>query len=98
MKIKYIFTTLILFFSLTTFAQKERVYKKLSEASKEPNKVVILKLVGKRLKEFPVELKKFKNLEKLDVQLNSIQTIPSWISKLKKLKELNLYNLSLIHI
>ncbi len=69
---------------------KERLYTNLNVALKaHPDSVTRLKLVRKRLKNFPVEILQFKNLRELDISNNRIRKIPAEISKLKKLEKLD---------
>jgi Leucine-rich repeat (LRR) protein len=60
----------------------------LEEALINPDKVLYLHLAGRGLKEFPVEILKFKNLIRLNLANNNITEIPSWIVKLTNLQKL----------
>ncbi|MFL5766045.1 MAG: leucine-rich repeat domain-containing protein [Bacteroidia bacterium] len=61
-------------------------YTSLEEALKNPDKVIKLELRKKKLKKFPMEILKFKNLQYLDLSRNSIKEIPEEISQLKDLQ------------
>lgn len=65
-------------------------YTSLAEALKHPDAVLYLDLSKQKLKEFPVEIFKFKNLVSLNLSKNKIEVIPVEISGLKKLEELDL--------
>lgn len=61
-------------------------FTSLSEAMKDPDKVIKLELRKKHLKEFPKEIFMFKNLQYLDLSKNSIREIPGNIDSLKYLQ------------
>lgn len=61
-------------------------YTSIAEALKEPDKVIKLELRKKRLKEFPPEIFRFKNLQYLDLSKNDIKEIPPGIDSLKSLQ------------
>lgn len=61
-------------------------YTNLQEALKDPDKVIKLVLRKQRLKSFPYEILKFRNLQYLDVSKNSIETLPDSIDKLINLQ------------
>lgn len=61
-------------------------FTSLEDALKDPDKVIKLELRRKKLKEFPREIFKFKNLQYLDLSKNSISTIPAEIAELKDLQ------------
>ena len=65
-------------------------YYSLEEAMKEPEKVYKLSLQGSKLKEFPMEVLVFKNLQVLNLSENKIKNIPPEIKELKYLQILNL--------
>jgi leucine-rich repeat protein SHOC2 len=65
-------------------------YTSIQEALKEPDKVVKLVLRKNKLKVFPPEIFKFKNLQYLDLSKNSIKEIPAEIDTLKNLQVLML--------
>lgn len=83
----------ILFFTQTIEKDKvdtTYIYKNLEDALVNPNQVFHLKLKRKKLKEFPLEVLKFKNLITLDLTKNKISSIPYEIKELKYLKTLKL--------
>jgi Leucine-rich repeat (LRR) protein len=61
-------------------------FTELSDALKDPDKVIKLELRKKKLKEFPKEIFQFKNLQYLDLSKNSIKEIPPEIAELKDLQ------------
>jgi len=61
-------------------------YTSLSEAMKNPDKVIKLELRKKHYKEFPKEIFQFKNLQYLDLSKNGITEIPAEIGELKSLQ------------
>jgi Leucine-rich repeat (LRR) protein len=61
-------------------------FTSISEAMKEPDKVVKLELRKRKLKEFPKEIFLFKNLQYLDLSKNSLTEIPAEIAELKSLQ------------
>ncbi|MEO6305987.1 MAG: leucine-rich repeat domain-containing protein [Bacteroidia bacterium] len=60
----------------------------LDSARKDPDKVVKLVLRKKKLKDFPMQILKFKNLQYLDISKNSIKELPDSIVQLKNLQYL----------
>jgi Leucine-rich repeat (LRR) protein len=60
----------------------------LDSARKNPDAVVKLVLRKKKLKDFPKQILKFKNLQYLDLSKNSIKELPDSIITLKKLQVL----------
>ncbi len=66
------------------------IYTSIEEALKNPDQVYKLELRKKKLKTFPLEIFKFKNLEYLDLAKNSIKELPVEIGNLSGLKSLNL--------
>ena len=63
-------------------------YDNLDSARKHPDDVVKLVLRKKKLKDFPSQILKFKNLQYLDLSKNSIKELPDSIITLKKLQVL----------
>jgi len=61
-------------------------YTSIADAMKDPDKVIKLELRRKRLKEFPKEIFRFKNLQYLDLSKNNIKEIPPGIDSLKSLQ------------
>ena len=86
MKMLLLFLTL----SFVLIAQEDHVYKDLSSALKNPQKVYHLKLRRKSLTQFPQELSSFPNLKVLDLSKNKITTIPDSLAFLSNLIKLNL--------
>ncbi|HNW97720.1 MAG TPA: leucine-rich repeat domain-containing protein [Bacteroidales bacterium] len=67
----------------------ETEYTELSEALQNPNKVYRLNLRKKKLKEFPKEIYKLKNLQELNLSKNKLKEIPKEIDTLKHLQILD---------
>lgn len=63
-----------------------QAFTSLEEALKNPEKVIKLELRKKKLKVFPAEILKFKNLQYLDLSKNDIKEIPAEIAELKNLQ------------
>ncbi len=61
-------------------------YLSLQEALENPNAVVKLVLRKQKLKEFPQEILKFKNLQYLDLTKNALKELPDSITTLKNLQ------------
>ena len=61
-------------------------FTSITEALKDPDKVIKLELRRKHLKQFPKEIFQFKNLQYLDLSKNSIEEIPSEIGQLQNLQ------------
>ena len=66
------------------------IYKTIEKASKTPDEVYVLDLTKTKLKTFPLEILKFKNLNILKLGKNKITSVPEGISKLIFLQELDL--------
>jgi Leucine-rich repeat (LRR) protein len=88
--LKKFLSILLVLTSFSINAQKTKLYLSLADALKQPEQVYKLSLVGKNLKEVPVSIIKFKNLEFLDLRENQLTEIPKNICKLKNLTELRL--------
>ena len=71
---------------------QQRVYKNLTVALQNPDSVFILDLSRKKLKEFPKDIFKLKNLQVLDLSHNRIEQLPSEIDTLTHLQKLYLAN------
>jgi len=69
---------------------KSDEYTDLKLALENKDKVVRLNLRKQKLKSFPMEILRFKNLQYLDLGKNSIEILPDSIVSLKKLQYLNL--------
>jgi len=63
-------------------------YTDLSEAMKNPEDVVKLNLRKKKLKGFPMQVLKFRNLQYLDLSRNDIKELPDSLAALKNLQYL----------
>lgn len=63
-----------------------RTYKSLESALKHPEKVYKLKLEKLKLKEFPEDILKLKNLQVLSLSKNKIKEIPDEIGQLQYLQ------------
>lgn len=68
------------------------VYTKLSEAMKEPDQVLKLRLSKCKLKEIPSEVWRLTRLQELDLSGNRLEVIPDEMAILKKLKVLKMDN------
>lgn len=66
------------------------VYNNLDEALQNPDKVYRLDLSKKKLKVFPLEVLKFKNLQELNLSKNKLDSLPEQIGMLVNLQILNL--------
>lgn len=66
------------------------IYKTIEKASKTPDAVYVLDLTKSKLKTFPLEILKFKNLNILKMGKNKISSVPEGISQLLFLQELDL--------
>lgn len=95
---KILLLILILSFKLSSLAQENLLdsaalsiydeFTDLDSARRDPDKVVKLVLRKKKLKDFPSQILKFKNLQYLDLSKNSIKELPDSIVVLKKLQVL----------
>ena len=68
----------------------EHIYTNLNEALQSPEKVYVLNLSKKKLKTFPIEILKMKNLQELNLSKNKLDSIPEQIGTLMNLQTLNL--------
>src|SRR2546425_3369319 len=93
------FVHILFFFSMFAQAQEPSVqliddtnyiYRSLSAALVNPDIVFRLNLSKHKLKEFPADIFKFKNLRELDLSHNKIDSIPAKIGTLYNLQRLNL--------
>lgn len=95
---KIILLILILSLKLSSFAQEALLdsvalsiydeFTDLDSARRDPDKVVKLILRKKKLKDFPMQILKFKNLQYLDLSKNFLKELPDSITKLKNLQYL----------
>ena len=65
------------------------VYDNLDEALQNPDKIYRLDLSRKKLKAFPMEILKLKNLQELDLSKNKLDSLPEKIGTLTNLQLLN---------
>lgn len=101
-------TLIVLLFlvSLRTNAQETElvyddtnyIYRSLTEALVNPEKVYRLNLSRQKLDSFPDKIFLFKNLLELDLSRNRIEEIPPEIGTLVHLTKLNLANNKLVHL
>ena len=66
------------------------IYKTIEKASENPDAIYVLDLTKSKLKAFPHEILKFKNLNILKLGKNKISSVPEGISQLLFLQELDL--------
>lgn len=66
------------------------IYRSISVALQNPDKVYRLNLSKTRMKDIPADVFKFKNLRELDLSRNRIDSIPAAIGDLQNLTSLNL--------
>jgi Leucine-rich repeat (LRR) protein len=97
---KRLFILLTLFISHAASAQDDAVliddtayvYRSLSVALANPDKVYKLNLSKHKLKAFPPDIFKLKNLRDLDLSKNKIDSLPKEIGTMANLERLNLSN------
>ncbi|HYG53560.1 MAG TPA: leucine-rich repeat domain-containing protein [Flavobacteriales bacterium] len=73
---------------LHAHAQQDGIYRDLTLAAQEPEKVVTLDLSNSNLTYLSPEIKKFKNLEGIFLQNNELKVLPSWLSENLNLKRI----------
>jgi Leucine-rich repeat (LRR) protein len=66
------------------------IYRSISVALQNPDKVFRLNLSKTRLREIPADIFKFRNLRELDLSRNRIDSVPAAIGSLVNLTSLNL--------
>jgi len=66
-----------------------RTFKTLESALKHPDQVYKLKLEKQKLKEFPLEILQFQNLQILSLSKNKLTKLPDGIGQLKNLQEVD---------
>lgn len=83
---------IILFLAFSCFCQGQTngYFNNLDSALAYPTKVITLDLEKKKLKEIPIKILEFKNIEKLILKRNRIKDVPKEIADLKKLHYLDL--------
>lgn len=74
----------------TVALMAQPVYDNLNEALQHSNVVYKLSLKGKKLKTFPMEILKFKNLQQLDLSKNKLDSLPEQIGVLTNLQVLDI--------
>lgn len=102
MKLHQYFLLVFLFLVKSAMAQDEPsvqliddtnyIYRSISVALQNPDKVFRLNLSKTRMKEIPADVFKFKNLRELDMSRNKIDSIPAAIGELTNLVSLNISN------
>lgn len=73
----------------TAALMAQPVYDNLKEALDHPNIVYRLTLKGKKLKIFPMEILKLKNLQELDLSKNKFDSLPEQIGLLTNLQAID---------
>lgn len=68
---------------------QQPIFKGIYTTSAKPDSVFRLDLSRKKLKELPVELLKFKNLQELKISRNGLKELPTWIGNFKNLQVLD---------
>lgn len=68
----------------------KKVFTDIKEALQQPDDVYRLKLKKKKLRQFPMDIFKFKNLNELDLSHNQLVKVPAEISTLEYLQYVNL--------
>lgn len=76
----------------TAFLMQQKVYHELNDAIAAGDSVYILDLSHQKLKVFPPEIFKLKNVRILDLSHNRITLLPEEIANLSKLNSLDLSN------
>lgn len=72
--------------------KSQKTYKEIEEIKKNPQKVIVIDLGDKDLKEMPSIIAECKNLQKLVMYGNKLKTIPDFITQLKNLRYIDFYN------
>lgn len=75
----------------SSIAQNGR-FNSLEEASENPSQVVELTLYNKSYPQFPMEILKMTNLQKLSILFCKLENLPDEIGQLTKLEELVIGN------
>lgn len=88
--LKTLIISALLLIPFLLLSQVNGEYNDLALAKKNPLDVRILDLSKQKLKEFPVEIFSFENLEELDLSKNRIEWIPTGVVKLSHLRILNM--------
>lgn len=74
------------------------VFYTMDEAMLAPETVYRLNLSGQKLKEFPLEILFFRNLQELNLSNNKLETVPPEIATLTNLQVLNLHKNRLVSV
>src|SRR5438046_1177608 len=98
---------ILFFFTVHVFAQETKltliddtsyIYRSLSVALANPEKVYKLNLSHHKLKIIPPDIFKLKNLRELDLSHNKIDSVPPEIGTLTALKRLNLSSNNIVQL
>ncbi len=71
---------------------QQKIFKKLEEACKTPNEVIVLDLGDKKLSQLPEEIRKFTNLQKILLYENQLRSLPEWIGTFERLQWIDVYS------
>lgn len=82
----------------TATLMAQPVYDDLNEALQNPDKVYRLDLSRKKLKVFPMDILKFKNLQELDLSKNKLDSLPEELGTLTNLQMLNVSGNKLVYL
>lgn len=82
----------------TAALMAQPIYDDLNEALQNPDKVYRLDLSRKKLKTFPMEILKFKNLQELNMSKNKLDSLPEKIGTLTNLQMLNVSGNKLLYL
>lgn len=63
-------------------------YTSLDDAKLNPDKVIKLVLIKKKIADVPEDIRQFKNLQYLDLSRNKLKVLPAWIGELSNLQVL----------
>lgn len=74
------------------------IYTNLKEALQNPEKVYRLNLTRKKLKTFPMDILKLKNLQELNLSKNKLDSLPEEIGLLTNLQVLNVSGNKLVYL
>jgi Leucine-rich repeat (LRR) protein len=88
-QIVFFLSCFLVFLCESTYCQ-EKVYTSLEQALQNKDSVLYLNLKNQRIHRFPMEILQLKNLQKLSMSRNYLDTIPKEIAELKHLHYLDL--------
>lgn len=74
------------------------IYRSVSEALQNPERVFRLYLVKQKLDSIPASVFQFRNLRELNLSKNKIQEVPPEVAALTNLEKLDLSNNELVHL